>query len=215
VRLVEQWRAVERGLPEDWGDARLVVTVADDRRADRAAALLGPATPGRRGNQIRFYVARRGAGPRPDVVLRLLRRIDEERIEGTLELLATEAAATPPPPEIVRSTLAASWDAAVAALPSDWSDAYAEVELRSSDHLERAALLLSPVNPARYGGKPALRFRAARRFGYGASPEMVRRCFERADEERIRGSLRVLWAVSDTRPVGTQGPVWYVEGRAV
>jgi hypothetical protein len=214
VKLVEQWREIERGLPQDWPDARLVLTVADEGRADRAAALLGPVNPGRRARQVRFYVARVGAGPRPDLVLRLLRRLDAERIEGGLELVAT-GKPEPPPPELARQTLAASWDAALASLPSDWSDAYAEVELRSSDHLERAALLLAPVNPARYGGKPALRFRVARRFGYGASPQMTRRCLERLDEERIRAALRILWSVSDTRPVATQGPVWYVGGKVV
>jgi hypothetical protein len=44
---------------------------------------------------------------------------------------------------------------------------------------------------------------------------MARRCFERLDEEGIRGELRVLHALSDTRPVQTQGPVWYLGGRSV
>jgi hypothetical protein len=215
VRLVPQWREIERGLPEDWGDARLLLTVADEGRADRAAALMGPINPGRRGRQIRFYTARRGAGHRPDLIHRLLARLDAERIAGELELASTGKRATAAPPEIVRPTLAASWDAAIAALPSDWSDGYAEVELRSSDHLDRAALLLSPVNPARFGGTPGFRFRTARRFGYGVSPEMARRCFERLDEEGIRGQVRILRTLSDTRPVQTQGPVWYVGGRAV
>ena len=86
---------------------------------------------------------------------------------------------------------------------------------RSSDYLERAALLMAPLNPSRYGGKPGFRFRVARRFGYGASTEMARRCFERLDEEGIRGAVRVLRALSDTHPVQTQGPVWYVGGRTV
>jgi hypothetical protein len=44
---------------------------------------------------------------------------------------------------------------------------------------------------------------------------MVWRCLARLDEEGIPGQLRVVLALSDTRPVGTQGPVWYVGGRAV
>jgi hypothetical protein len=97
------------------------------------------------------------------------------------------------------------------------SDLYAELELASSDYLERAALLLAPANPARWkaGSRPVYRFRIASRFGYGASAKMARRCFERLDEEAIRGRLRVLWALSDTKPVYTQGPVWYVGGSAV
>ena len=44
---------------------------------------------------------------------------------------------------------------------------------------------------------------------------MARRCFERLDEEGIRGTLRILRVLSDTKPVDTQGPVWYVGGKAV
>jgi hypothetical protein len=44
---------------------------------------------------------------------------------------------------------------------------------------------------------------------------MVRRCFARLDEAGIDGTLTVLRVLSDTQPVGTQGPVWYVEGKAV
>jgi hypothetical protein len=44
---------------------------------------------------------------------------------------------------------------------------------------------------------------------------MVRTCLGRLDEAAIRGEVRILRALSDTRPVGTQGPVWYVEGRSV
>ncbi len=100
-------------------------------------------------------------------------------------------------------------------MPGDWSDLYGEVELDSSDYLDRAALLLAPVNPARDGNRVAFRFRAARRFGYGVSPEMARRCLERLDAEGTRGTVRVLRALSDTRPVQTQGPVWYVGGKSV
>jgi hypothetical protein len=146
-------------------------------------------------------------------VRRALRRLDEERIRGTLELLASGEPAIEP--ETARPTLAASWDAELAALPADWSDVYAEVELRSTDHLERAALLLAPLNPARFGGRPGFRFRVASRYGYGASPGMTRRCLERLDEEPIPGRVRVLRALSDVRPVATQGAVWHVGGKTV
>jgi hypothetical protein len=213
VRLAEQWRSIQRGLPEGWGDARLGLTVADSNRADEAAALLGPLMPGRRGNRFRFFAARGGAGPSPAAVERALARVDEEGIEGELELLASGEAVDAAPTS--QPTLAASWDAELAALPPDWSDVYAELELTSTDYLERAALLTAPLNPARFGGKPAFRFRVARRFGYGASPVMVRRCLERLDAEGIRGEVRILHALSDTQPVGTQGPVWYVGGKVV
>ena len=213
VSLVDQWQAIERGLPEGWGNARLRLTAAEEGQCERAAALLGPATPGRHRRVLSFFAARRGAGPSPDLVVRLLQRLDREGIEGDLELVGSDvseaAAATAP------STFVEAWERELAALPDDWSDLYIEAELFSSDYLERAALLLAPLNPARYGGKPGFRCRVARRFGYGGSPEMTQRCFERLDEEGIRGRVTVLRALSDTRPVQTQGPVWYVGGRSV
>ena len=211
--LVEQWQRIETGLPEDWADARLDLTIADDARCDRATAMLGPLNPGRFGRRIRFYTARRGAEPAPEAVRRLLARLDEEQIEGTLELLESgrTAEAVGPPPRM----LLEAWGAALAGLPDDWSDLYCELELRSSDHLERAALLIAPLNPARYGGKPGFRFRVARSFGYGAAPEITRRCLARLDENKIPGDVRILRALSDTKPVATQGPVWYVGGKTV
>jgi hypothetical protein len=234
VGLVDQWRAIGSDLPEGWGDARLRLTVAEEGQCDRAAVLLGPVTPGRHGRVISFFVARRGAGPSRDLVERLLRRLDREGVNGELELVGTDAAEDAAAPGEPRSFVSA-WEAELAALPDDWSDLYGEMELSSSDYLERGALLLAPLNPARckaddrvkperpesgaasgaLGGKPGFRFRVARRFGYGASTEMARRCFERLDAEGIRGTVRVLRALSDTRPVQTQGPVWYVGGRAV
>jgi hypothetical protein len=213
VKLVRQWREIERSLPENWGDARFRLTVDDEDKAGRAAVLLAPINPGRRGQTVRFHTARGGAGPSPDTVERLLRRLDEERVRGTLELVGTDEAEAQP--EVSRGSLAEAWDAALEALPADWSDIYAEVELLSSDWLERAALLLAPVNPARFDGRPALRFRVAREQGYGASPGMTRRSLERLDQEGIRGELRILRVLSGTEHVATQGPVWYAGGRAV
>lgn len=213
MTLLEQWRAIERDLPDDWHDARLRLTVPDPRGLQRAAALLGPANPHRTGKEIRFYTARRGAGTGPHAVARLLGRLDRERIDGELELVGSGVAE--PAPEVSRHTLAETWTASLDALPRDWSDLYAEVELTSTDHLERAALLLAPTNPSRYGGKPGFRFRCARVRGYGVSPEMAHRCLQRVDAERIRGEVRILRVLSDTHPVATQGPVWYVGGRSV
>ena len=213
MSVVGQWQEIEEGLPERWTDARLRLTVTDAGDCDRAASLLGPAIPGRRGKVISFHVARRGPGPSEGLVRRLLERVDRGRIDGTLELVGMDEAAEAAVEE--RRSFAAAWDAALAALPEDWSDLYAEVELFSSDYLDRAALLLAPVNPARVGGRLAFRFRAARRFGYGVSAEMGRRCLGRLDAEGTRGTVRVLWALSDTKPVQTQGPVWYAGGKSV
>jgi hypothetical protein len=213
LRLVDRFNEIERLQIDDWAELRLQLTVEDEARVERAAALLGPANPGRRGGVLRFAVDRAGAGIGPEAARRLLRRLDQERIRGELELLGVRKA---PPEEIrKRETLRAQWERAVAGLPPDWSDVYGEIRLDSTDYVERAALLLAPLNPARYGGAAGLRFRCARRFGYGASPAMVARCLERCDEEGITGEVEILRALSDTQPVGTQGPVWLVGGHVV
>jgi hypothetical protein len=218
-RILNQWRAIEQSLPEGWGNARLKLEVPDAAQAAHAAALLGPANATRRGTTLWIYVSRLGDGAVPDLVARLFSGLDAEAIEGRLEL----AGATEKPRAVKAVTaqprssmaLVEQWDAAVAELPEDWSDLWVELELGSSDYLDRGALLLAPVNPARAGKRLAFRFRVARRFGYGASPEMTRRCFERLGAETIRGAVRILYALSDTKPVSTQGPVWYVGGRTV
>jgi hypothetical protein len=211
VRLVWQWIGIYRKLPANWSDVQLVLIVRD-QDADRAAALLGGSNPLRSGNSFRLFVSRSG-GFGPEALRRVTLRLDRQGIRGTLELAA--ATEKEPPPASASVTLVAQWDAALATLPADWSDIYGELALRSSDHLERAALLVAPMNPTRVGKELALRFRAARLFGYGVSATMARRCFERLDEEGIRGEARVLRVLCDTDAVGTQGPVWRVGGKAV
>jgi len=44
---------------------------------------------------------------------------------------------------------------------------------------------------------------------------MAARCFERCDDEGITGEVEILYVLSDTRPVATQGPVWKLEGRTI
>ena len=213
MSLVDHWSRIESGLDPRWNDARVALTIGEDERSERAAALLGPASPGRSGRTIRFVVARGGAGVGPEALRRMLRRIDAEGISGTLELVSSDAAL--PEPAIERASLPAEWDAALAVLPADWSDLLCELGLTSTDHLERGALLLAPLNPLQGGDKPGFRFRVASSYGYGASPGMARRCLARLDAAGIPGEVRVLSVLSDTHPVGTQGPVWYVGGKAV
>jgi hypothetical protein len=213
VKLVVQWSRLESALDPSWGEAQLLLLVDDESRSERAAALLGPANPGRSGSAIRFTTARGGGALGPEAVRRMLRRLDDEEIAGRLELVATSAAA--PLPVVDRRTLADAWDGELAALPSDWSDLWCELRLTSTDHLEPAALLIAPLNPLRFDDSASYRFRCARRFGYGTSPGMVHRCLERLDDEDIPGKVGVLRALSDTHPAATQGPVWYVGGRTV
>ena len=219
VTLGRQWRRVQAKLPEDWVQARLALTVADPRQLARAAALLGPLTPGRTGDVVRFEVVHRGNAQSPAAVDRALGRLDAERIRGTLELVGTEdatpvgyAASPAPAPDV---PLVEAWDALVAKLPEDWTDVYGEILLTSSDDLDPAALELAPINPARFGPAIGFRFRCARSFGYGAAPVMVRRSLERLDGRAIEGTVSILRVLSDTKPVGTQGPVWYVGGKVV
>jgi len=213
MTVVDQWIEIENDLDPRWDHALLSLTVSDEPHRTRAAALLAPASPGRHGDALRFAAVRAGGGVGPEAIRRMLRRLDDEGIDGTLELVSSvEAVASA---EEARSSLADAWDAALAALPSDWSDLLCEVELTSTDHLEPGALMLAPINPLRRPGRPGYRFRAARAAGYGASTGMVRRCLERLDEAGVPGSVRVLEAMSDSHHVGTQGPVWYVAGKAV
>jgi hypothetical protein len=212
VRLAEQWQEIEGRLPEGWRSARLSVAVADDADSDRAALILSSLTPGRTGSSFRLVVhpERNPEG--------IFRRLDGEGIRGRVDAIGTDAGpaeSVAAEPSSRRAALARQWDELAADLPPDWSDLYAELELDSSDYVPRAALLLAPVNPARYGGPAVLRFRSASRKGYGTSAQMVRRCLERLDGERITGRLRALRALSHTSHAGTQGPVWRLGGRSV
>jgi hypothetical protein len=213
VSVAEQYRELESRLPAEWADARFVLNVEDESRAERAASMLTAFQPGRVGGQVRFSVPRRGG--RREQARRMMERIDREGIKGDLELVTTSEA--PPEPAEFRAEWAPAaeqWDAAFATLPVDWTDVYAQVELDSSDFLDRGALLMAPLNPARYGDAVGFRFRVGR-YGYGAAPEMTRRCFERLDTEGIGARVTILHALADTKPVMTQGPVWYLDGGPV
>jgi hypothetical protein len=216
VTLVREWNDLVGRLPVGWVDAQVRLQLGDPSQLDRAAALLGPLQAIRSSDaSLTFRVATDGSGPSPAAAERLLDLFGRERLEATIELASSTraelaaAAATP------AQSLPESWAAALATLPADWSDLLGEIELDSSDYLEPGALYLSPINPRRDGMRLALRFRCARKAGYGASPEMVRRCLERCDEHQITGSVQVLRVLSDTQPVQTQGPVWQIEGQTV
>jgi hypothetical protein len=214
VKLVDQWRQLERDLPEDWQEVDLALRTESPDDFPRAAGVLGPLGVGRRADALVFTVRRAGGQVGPEAARRLLRTLDESRAWAELELLdvrrADKAAPTPS-----AASIAATWDAALATLPDDWSDLLCEIELDSSDQLPRAALLCAPLNPTRDASRLAVLFRCARRAGYGASPAMARRCLERCDAEGITGRVTVLRVLSETDNVATQGPVWYVGGRVL
>ena len=212
MKLADQWRRILDDLPPDWGEVELDVSVPREDQRARAAALLGPASPGRMNGTLRLSLQRaRGIGP--ENMARLLARLDEERIRASLSTVEVDT--RPEAPVEARVSLAEAWDAAIAALPPDWSDLLCELALTSTDHVDRGALLLAPLNPVRLGTQAAFRFRVASSSGYGTSSGMTHRCLARLDEDGIPGRLTILRALSDTDNVATQGPVWRVGGKAV
>jgi hypothetical protein len=210
VSVAGQWNAIGSKLPETWARVSLRLELPDRAAADRVAAQLAPAGPYRTDPAVlQFSVARDGTALGPEALTRLLRRVDS----GTLSLTGSQASVEPSARET--PSLVSSWDAALATLPADWTDAYGEIELTSTDYIERAAVLCIQMNPRRDGDRAAFRFRTARKAGYGVAPEMARRCLERCDHESIRGSVTILRALSDTALVATQGPVWIVAGKTI
>src|SRR5262249_1240759 len=163
----------------NWSEARIRVTIADPRRTERVAQLLAPLQPLRTAPGVLTLRVTGGS----DTVKRLFERVDGENIAARLELLESDPivvpAPPPPAPPPPARALRAQWERALTTIPGDWSDLLAEVELESSDWFDRTALNMAPLNPRRDGNRLALQFRAARRFGYGASQQMVARCLTR------------------------------------
>jgi hypothetical protein len=220
MKLVEQWRTIEDGLPSGWEDVRLTLTTEHPGDLPRAAQVLGSINVGKVGSALVFHVRRAGGAQGPQAATRLFARLDRDRTwchleQAHVESAVTAAAATATEATPAPSSMAASWDAAMTPLPGDWTDLLCELELDSSDYLDRAALLCAPLNPTRDPSRLAFTFRCSGRSGYGVTQSMARRCFERLDQDGIIGSTRILRALSDTDNVDTQGPVWLVGGRTL
>ena len=215
MRAADKWGQIEEVLPADWVEAQLAFR--PEGPLAEAAAVLAPLQPVRVGDELRSHITRSGGGV--ERARNIFRQLDRKRVWGTLDLVDVTAEpvrtveATPSAP--LTRNLADAWDDALAALPPDWSDLLCELELDSTDHLPRAALLGAPMNPTRVPDATALRFRVAGKQGYGVSPVMARRCFERMDAEDITGRITALTVLSDTENAVTQGPVWRVSGRSV
>jgi hypothetical protein len=220
VKLVDQWQALERRLPDTWESVALRLTTEQPSELSEAARILGPMNVGRVGSELAFSVRRAGGASGPQAARRLFARLDAARIWCQLEQEELVSEDTSPPheetavaaPEVA---LVEAWDVTLDELPPDWSDLLCALDLDSSALLPRAALLTAPLNPTRAADRVGFTFRCARRAGYGVSAGMARRSFERLDEEGIRGRIEVLRAVSDSGAVATQGPVWYVDGKVL
>ena len=220
MKLVDQWHAMEATFPADWEDVRLTLTAEQPSDLPRAAQVLGSINVGRVGDALAFQV-RSSAGPQgKQAALRLFERLDRDRIWCHLELSNVHAPVATPTGEAAEAlrptgSVAESWDRALDPPPLRLDGSPLRAEIESSTLLPRAALLCAPLNPARSGSRLVFTFRCSGRSGYGASPSMTRRCFERLDSEGIVGSASVLRALSDTDNVDTQGPVWLVGGKTL
>lgn len=216
MRAADQWAQIEAQLSPSWETTQLSFT--PEGTLAEAAAVLAPLQPVRVGDELRWHVSRRGGGG-PEQTRNILGRLDRKRVWGTLAVHEVLLAATKPLLPLPRRpgavSLAVAWDELIAALPPDWSDLLCELELDSSDHIARAALLGAPMNPTRVPEESALRFRVSGKQGYGVAPQMARRCFERMGADGITGRITILTALSDTENAVTQGPVWRVTGRSV
>ena len=217
VKLVDQWGALERRLPRDWETVALRLRTEQPDELSEAARILGPMNVGRAGDELALTVRRAGGAAGPEAARRLFGRLDAGRVWCLLE---QEGVGVPEPadgaaPERHAVPVAEAWDAALDELPADWSDLLCFLEIGSSALLPRAALLCAPVNPTRDHARVGFTFRCASHTGYGVSPGMARRCFERLDDEGIEGTPSVLRVLSDTDHVGSQGAVWYVAGKVL
>ena len=219
VKLVDQWQALERRLPETWESVSLRLTTEQPDELAEAARILGSMNVGRVGSELAFTVLRAGGPAGPQAARRLFARLDAARVWCQLEQGAIVSADTLPSDEdsveVSAVPLVDTWDRVLDELPGDWSDLLCALDLDSSALLSRAALLTAPINPSRAADRVGFTFRCARRAGYGVSPEMARRSFERLDAEAILGSIELMRVVCDTDHVGTQGAVWYVGGKVL
>lgn len=215
MRAAEQWAQIEETLEAEWSEAQLAF-VPEGALAE-AATVLAPLQPVRVRDELRLHITRSGGGV--ERARNIFRRLDRRRVWGTLRVVDVSAASTvaAQTAQTVQpaQALVDAWDEALETLPPDWSDVLCELELDSSDHVPRAALLGAPLNPTRNTGAIALRFRVSGKQGYGVSPQMARRCLERMDAEGITGQIGIVFDLSDTENVVTQGPVWRVAGRSV
>ena len=217
VKLVDQWGALERRLPRDWETVALRLRTEQRDELSEAARILGPMNVGRAGDELALTVRRAGGAAGPEAARRLFGRLDAGRVWCLLE---QEGVGVPEPadgaaPDRHAVPVAEAWDAALDELPADWSDLLCFLEIGSSSLLPRAALLCAPLNPTRDHARVGFTFRCASRSGYGVSPGMARRCFERLDDDGIEGTPSVLRVLSDTDHVGSQGAVWYVAGKVL
>ena len=213
VALADDFRALLQDLPNDWEEASIVAHFHDEPTARRAAALLLSLNPGHHDGAVRFVdLTSGGSSPRPRAARPAPHRRGTTRRRGGARVEYGRNRRSPkrraPPSRLPGTSRSRRCLRTGATSTPSWSYARPTTSSRGRCSPRRSTL------PASTSG-PAFRFRCAREFGYGAAPGMVRRCLERLDGAEIRGEVRILRALSDTKPWATQGPVWYVDGRSV
>ena len=219
VKLVDQWAALERRLPIDWETIGLRLSTEQPDEVGEAARVLGPMNVGRVGDQLAVTVRRAGGASGPEAARRLFGRLDQARIWCLLEQdeigvrepdVATSAAATAG--GAGRRGVGRGSRRAPLGLERPALQPRARIQRPAA---ARRAALRSRQPDARRAMPWRSRSAARAATGYGVSPVMARRCFERLDAEGIEGEVSVLRVVSDTDNVATQGPVWYVGGKVL
>ena len=211
--------AIEARLPRGWEDVAADVTTEEPGRLAAAAAVLAPAGAGTRRRRARVP---RAAVPEarsgPEAARACSRGSTSKRIWGDRSRRRRRRGGCDP-----RSHRGAqAGDTRSRAVGRGARDAPARLEraaLRAGDRLER---LPAPRRAALRAAEPDARPRRGSRFasalgrgGYGVSPSMARRCFERLDEEGITGADPRAARALRHGHVATQGPVWLVAGRSV
>ena len=198
---------------------------ADDRAAARPAARGPGARPdqrrqGRLGARLP-RAARRRRHRAPRRRCGSSSRLDEERTWCRLEPSDVAVAPHPEPAAAAERraptpSVAASWDAALAPLPSDWTDLLCELEivLEHAARPDGAPLRAAQPDPRRLAARlhvpllgPLRLRRLARRWPGAASSAST--------TTASPASTRVLRVLSDTDNVDTQGPVWLVGGKTL
>ena len=93
MKLVDQWRTIEDGLPSGWEDVRLTLTTEQPGDLPRAAQVLAPINVGKVGSSLVFQV-RSAAGPQgAQTAKHLFDRLDRDRTWCHLEQTAVHVPA--------------------------------------------------------------------------------------------------------------------------
>ncbi len=166
MRAAEQWAQIEEGLDPDWGGGTAHVRRrrlgGRRRRGSRPAAAgtgrrRAAASRPARGRRCRACTQHLPAARRPtDLGHAGAHRASTDVVPGLRRRGHRPAEALRSPRTGTRL-----WRA----LPPDWSDILCMLELDSSDHLPRAALLGAPMNPTRVPGEIALQLSRVREAG--------------------------------------------------